>query len=94
MKSKQSVINLIYTIIFGLMILSILVGVPLSTDRQITVHEKIDGFSEGWTLPGGEKVCADDLDIGDYDGRVAIEKSSPMASPIRMHCALNLKTPT
>ena len=74
MKSKQPAINLIYTIIFGLMILSILVGVPLSTDRQITVHEKIDGFPEGWTLPGGEKVCADDLDIGDYNGRVAIEK--------------------
>ena len=74
MKSRQSVIKLIFSSLFVLMVLSIVIGVPMSADRQITVHEKIDGYSEGWKLPGGEKVNADNLDIGDYGGRIAIEK--------------------
>ena len=74
MKSRHSAINLIISIAFGLMILSILVGIPMSTDKLITVHEKIDGFSEGWTLADGTKVCADDMDIADFEGRVALEK--------------------
>lgn len=57
-----------------LLVLAILVGIPMSTDRQITVHEKIDGFSDGWRLPNGDKVCADDLDIGEFNGRVVLEK--------------------
>jgi GGDEF domain-containing protein len=74
MKSRQSLIYLIYSIIIVILVLAILVGIPMSTDRQITVHEKIDGFSEGWRLPNGDKVCADDLDIGEFNGRVALEK--------------------
>ncbi len=74
MKSKQSLINLIYAVFFAILIAIILIGIPMSTDRLITSHENIDGYSDGWMLPGGEKVYVDDLNIKDYGGRIAVEK--------------------
>ncbi|MBQ7657928.1 MAG: hypothetical protein IJS16_03005, partial [Butyrivibrio sp.] len=74
MKSKRSVINLIYIVVFVFMIAAVLIGIPMSTDRLITIHEKIDGYSENWKLFDGTKVYVDDLNIADYGGRVAVEK--------------------
>ena len=74
MKSKRSVINLIYIAVFVFMIAAVLIGIPMSADRLITIHEKIDGYSDGWKLFDGTKVYVDDLNIADYDGRVAVEK--------------------
>ena len=77
MKSKKSLINLIYGAFFAIVITTILIGIPMSTDRRITSHDEIDSFSDGWVTLDGETVFADDLDIGDYGGRVAIEKKLP-----------------
>ena len=74
MKSKMSLINLIYAVFFALLIASILIGIPMSADRLITSHENIDGYSDRWVLPDGSKVYVDGLNIGDYGGRIAVEK--------------------
>ena len=74
MKSRQKVTYTIYGVIFGLIVFVILAGVPMSTDRNITLNETIDDFSDRWKLESGETVNANDLDISDYGGRIVIEK--------------------
>ncbi|MBO6197109.1 MAG: GGDEF domain-containing protein [Butyrivibrio sp.] len=74
MKSRQKVTYTIYGVIFGLIVFAVLAGVPISTDRNITLNETIDAYSDRWKLESGETVNANDLDISDYGGRIVIEK--------------------
>ena len=74
MTSKQNIINLIYSLLFGLVIMVIIIGVPLSADRNISIHEVADSYSERWQLEDGKKVTIDDLNIGDYGGTITVKK--------------------